>query len=286
MVSMVGLVFGAVLVNSTSLASAQEGREALRRGSQAWEGAEFQSAVELLSRGLDPSAGPRDSLWVAGVHMLADALIEQGATSLADVWLRWAVRLELNISVDSINFPPSVTHVFDAARTAVRRSGLDSGLVTITWEWSRSAGAATQGAIRVREGDVVLTAEVQGAGSLRAGADRTLPAGHYTVVAGATDHLPARIATEVLPGVTTVLDFKLEPSSGFLYVVSRPWGEAYLDGQRIGYTTIAALKVEAGSHRLLIERDGYVPFDTTITIQGDQRLRLGPIRLQQRTPSR
>ena len=286
MVSTVGLVFGAVLVSSTSLASAQEGREALRQGSEAWEGAEFQRAVELLGRGLDPSAGPRDSLWVAGIHMLADALIEQGATSLADVWLRWAVRLAPTLGVDSINFPPSVTHAFDAAHSAVRGGGLDTVVVTITWEWSRSAGSATQGAIRVREGRVVVTAEVQEVGSLRAGVDRTLPSGHYTVVARAADHLPARITTEVLPGVTTVLDFKLEPATGFLYVVSHPWGEAYLDGQRIGYTTIAALEVETGAHRLRIQRDGYVPFDTIVTIHGDQRLRLGPIQLRTRTPGR
>ncbi len=274
------VVLAALVNGGLSSASAQTGREALAQGTEAYDRAEFQTAVRLLSRGLDPMTGQQDSLWGAGIHMLADALIEQGAASLADVWIRWALRIAPEVNVDSINFPPAVTNAFLAARRAIGESSADSATASVAWEWSNTAGSPTRGAIRVTRGEALVTAELRGGGSVRAGEQRAVAAGVYLVVATATDYLPSQVTIEVLPGVTTVLDFELQPATGLLYVVSRPWGDVYLDGVRLGYTTLAARKVPVGPHRLRIQRDGYVPFDTTITIYGDQRLRLGPIQLR------
>ena len=274
----------ALVCGSASAAEGQQARDALQRGIEAYENAEFAQAVELLSRGLDPSAGTGDSLWVVGIHTLADALIEQGAASIADVWLRWALRLEPATPVDSINYPPAVTNAFLAARASIGDPTGGSAEAAASWEWGETPGGPDQGMLRVLGGDTPVTAEVQGVGTVAAGSDTSLPAGTYQITATAVDHLPADIAAEVLPGITTVLNFALQPSMGLLYVVSRPWGEVFLDDERIGYTIIAAQRVEAGIHRLRIVREGYVPIDTTITISGAQPLRLGPFMLRPRTP--
>ncbi len=209
----------AVLVSGgTSSSAVQEGREALVRGTEAYDRAEFQTAVRLLSRGLDPMTGPQDSLWGVGVHMLADALIEQGATSLADVWLRWALRVAPHVNVDSINFPPAVTNAFLAARRETGESSADSGTASVTWEWSNTAGSPTGGAIRVTSAQTLVTVVLRGGVSVRPGQQRAVAAGTYFVVANADDHLPSQLTIEVLPGVTTVLDFELRPAFELLYV--------------------------------------------------------------------
>jgi hypothetical protein len=263
--------------------AAQQGRAALQQGVAAYERAEFQTAVELLSSGLDPAAGPRDSLWGVGIHMLADALIEQGSTSLADVWLQWALRLEPGLSVDSINYPPAVSRAFLAASVIVGAQSFDTATASATWEWSDEAGSASEGSVRVLA-TPGASIDVRGVGAIPPGGERSLTPGTYVVTAVAPAAFPAEITTDVLPGVTTVIEFDLVASTGYLYVVSRPWGAVLLDGEPIGHTIIAAREVEAGSHRLRIERDGYLPFDTTFTIRVDQRLRLGPIVLRPRTP--
>lgn len=274
------VLLAAVLLSQALPLGAQGGRDALRQGSEAYDGAEFQRAIELLSSGLDPSEGPQDSLWRASVHMLADALIEQGAASLANVWLRWALRIDPRMNADSINFPPVVTNAFVAARSAVASAGVASEVALVTWEWSKGAGSGTQGSIRLQATLVRPIVEVRGAGTLTTGEQQRLSAGTYVLTATAADHLPAEITVEVLPGVTTVLSFDLEPSTGLLYVVSRPWGEVYLDGESIGRTIVAAREIDAGEHRVQILRDGYVPFDTTITVHGDQPFRIGSVRLE------
>ena len=270
---------GAVL----SPAVTQQGRVTLQQGVNAYERAEFQTAVELLSRGLDPAASPRDSLWGVGVHMLADALIEQGSASLADVWVRWALRLEPGLSVDSINYPPAVSRVFLAAGVSVGAQSFDTTAVRVAWEWSAEAGTASEGSVRIRAAAGVA-AEVRDVGAVPPGGERSVPPGTYVVTGVAAAAFPAEITAEVLPGVTTVIEFDLVASTGFLYVVSRPWAAVILDGDSIGFSIIAGREVESGSHRLRIEREGYMVFDTTFTIRADQRLRLGPIVLRPRTP--
>ncbi len=266
-------------------ARAQTGRQALIAGTQAYDLANFDSSIALLSRGLDPSASPRDSLWRTGVRELAYALLQRNEVSLAETWLKWALRLEPGLSPDSVNFPPTVWLAFDDAKTFVASNPVDTVVAHVTWQWSTAPAALTSGALVARSTGQALTARIENGEVLPVGAPKRMAPGSYTVVAMADGYQPARASVEVLPGVATQLALHLRRSPpGLLYVASRPWGTVYLDSARIGYTTIAARPVPPGVHRLRVERDGFAPFDTTFAIGPDQRLRLGPIRLQPRTP--
>jgi len=262
---------------------AQSPREALLHGHEAHNLAEFERAIPLLSLGLDPAAGPRDSLWVSGLHKLADALIENGQDSLAMVWLRWAAREAGAIPVDSINFPPLVVEALVRAKDFVHRASPDSAAVRVSYQWPTASAASPSGVVLVQLGRPSVSVRIEGGDSLHLGLATAIPAGSYTVLATADGYQPARAPVEILPGVTTVLAFTLAPVlPGLLYVASQPWGTLYLDGQPIGYTAIAAHRVLPGEHRLRIERQGFVPFDSTITVAQDERVRIGPIRLKAR----
>jgi hypothetical protein len=270
-----------LLLCSRQPLAAQTGREALLQGHQAYDFAEFDRAIGLLEVGLDPQAGPPDSLWVAGLHKLVHALIESGQESLAGIWLRWALRHVPDLAADSVNFPPSVVAAFRAAQGFVANSRLPA-LARAGWRWPAQPPGTGAGSLLMEAGAVAAAGRVEGGGFLAPGVPQTLAPGSYTVLATAEGYLPARATIEVLPGVTTILRFNLEPAAaGFLYVASRPWGVVSVNGQRIGYTTIAAYRLPAGTHRVRIERPGYVPFDTTVSVtERDQRLRLGTIELK------
>ncbi len=274
-----------VLLFSSSPATAQSGREALRQGHQAYDFAEFDRAIGLLQVGLDPNAGPRDTLWIGGLHKLAHVLIESGAEPLAGVWLRWALRLMPGLPIDTMNFPPSVLAAFRSAQRFVGNSP-QAEQVNISWRWPAQAPAGLIGSLAIEEGETRVAWRVEGGGSLFGSVPQRLPAGSYPVLAAPVGYEPVRTTVEVLPGVTTVLRFNPEAAPvGFLYVASRPWGVVFVNGQRAGYTTIAAYRLGPGTHRVRIERPGYLPFDTVVTVtQRDQRLRLGTIKLKPERP--
>jgi hypothetical protein len=273
----------AVASLTPSSGCAQAGRDSLAKGSAAYDVADYGVAARLLAAGLDPALVQRDSAWVAGLHKLAHSLLEMGKASAASTWLRWALRLEPGLKVDEVNFPPAVVAAFDSARAVARLPNLGDSLALTTWAWATSS-AESQGALRLRPSPVPVSVLVEGMGALAPGQDRRLPAGTYTILASADGYFPARVVREVLPGPTTVLQFYLKElpakNPGFIYVGATPWGTVYLDGQRIGYTTIAARSVRPGSHRLRIERVGYAAFDTTISVAPDERVRLGTVQLR------
>jgi len=272
-----------LLVLSHAVAEAQNGREALLLGTRAYDLADFDEAIGLLSRGVDPSGTPRDNVWVAGVQKLAHALLERGQQTLAETWLRWALRLEPAMSLDSVNFPPSVWVAFDRARTSLAAAGRDTSVAHVTWQWSPARAMSTAGSVVVRSAGPAISARLENGDSLRVGVPHVVIPGTYDILATAQGYEPARVAIEVLPGITTQVVFELKHTPpGFLYVASRPWATVYLDGQRIGYTTIAAHAVTAGIHHVHIEREGHASVDTTFSVNPEQRVRLGPIRLQPR----
>jgi len=283
------LICLAVAVLSSRGAPGQDARNLLRLGAQAYDFAEYDAARAFLVAGLNPAAGPRDSLWVASLHRLAHVLIEEKKDSLAALWLRWALRIKPNIAVDTVNFPPVVQDQFALARDFVAGGSSGDTLTETVWEWTiwesvRTRGESAQGAVRIERSGVSVSGFLAGIGPLPAGATQSLAAGSYTIEASAPDHFRIQVTREVLPGITTVVRFRLRGQSqqalGFLYAASAPWGSLFLDGERAGYTPAAARPVAVGSHRLRIERAGYAPFDTTITVGRDQRLRLGTIRLR------
>lgn len=270
----------------TREATGQDARNLLRLGSQAYDFGEYRMAAPLLAAGLNPAAGPRDSLWVASLHRLVHVLIEDRKDSLAAIWARWAARTHPGLVVDTLDFPPAVQDAFALAGASIAAGeGGRAGdtLTETSWEWARRPGEVTQGALRIERSGVPMSTFVEGVGPLAGEDAQPLAPGTYTIVASAPGYFRTRVKREVLPGVTTVLRFRLRGLStkalGFLYVGSAPWGAVQLDGERVGYTPVAAGPLAAGPHRLRIERVGYAPFDTVITVGRDQRLRLGTIRL-------
>jgi hypothetical protein len=263
--------------------AAQSGREALIQGTQAYDLADFDRAIMLLSQGLDPAASPRDSLWEVGVQKLAHALLERDQASLAETWLRWALRLEPQMVPDSVNFPPSIWLAFDRAKSLLPDTSPDTATVRRSWNWGAGSAATSGGWLLVRSSGPMITASIENGDLLSTGAPRSLEPGSYSILVTAVGYEPVRVTVEVLPGVSTQLLFSLRRiPPALLYVASQPWGTVYLDSVRIGYTMIAAHPVPVGTHRLRIERDGYTPFDTTIVVSGSQLVRLGPVRLEAR----
>jgi serine/threonine protein kinase len=73
-------------------------------------------------------------------------------------------------------------------------------------------------------------------------------------------------------------------SPGRLFVNATPWGQVFVDGQSIGNTPRANIQLPAGTHRLRIVREGYDPFERTITVGAGETVRLTDIVLVEHRP--
>jgi hypothetical protein len=149
--------------------------------------------------------------------------------------------------------------------------------VETTWRWGVPRDARARGSVRAfGAGRAVVSLTVVRIGVLEPSDSLALPSGSYQFQATAPGFLPATVTREVLPGVETILTFRLAPdAAGFLSVASQPWGIVVVDGQRLGYSPLVSLRLEAGPHRVRVQREGYAPVDTTITVTRDAHLRLG-----------
>jgi len=67
-------------------------------------------------------------------------------------------------------------------------------------------------------------------------------------------------------------------------VNATPWGQVYLDGVPIGNTPRVGVSVPAGTHQVRVERDGFVPFERTITVVANGDVRLTDIVLRELRP--
>src|SRR6058998_1228603 len=104
-------------------AAAQQGPALIREGIGAYNDFDPQRALPLLRRGVDPKAGPRDSLWALGVQYLAQILYEQGDEAGARAWIRWAVRFGTELKLDTLNLLSPVIAEFHSARDDACRAG-------------------------------------------------------------------------------------------------------------------------------------------------------------------
>jgi len=207
-----------------------------------------------------------------------------GEDSLAALWGRWAERLDPDMVVNDVDFTTSVVAVLEGAREFVEATPHDVMVVEIDFEWAAAAGDARRGRLRLDEADVPISGMVeQPRQYLTPGQGVAIDPGSYTVAVTAAGVLPTRFTAEVLPGVTTAVRLSLLPEdSGYLYVTSRPWAVVFVDGKRLGYTTIAGRRIAAGEHVLRIARDDLLPIDSTFTVAPNERVRVGPILLQPR----
>jgi hypothetical protein len=276
-------VLGSLLTAAGAVpAFGQTGREALIAGSDAADIFDYSTAARLLSRGLDPAAGSRDSTWVVGVHKLTESLLELREDSLAAIWGRWAARLEPEMQVNDVDFTTSVVSVLERARGFVEATPRDVLVVEIDFEWAAAAGEARRGRLRLEEAEVPISGMIEHPRQyLTPGQGVAIEPGSYTMAVTAAGVLPTRFTSEVLPGVTTAVRLSLLPEdAGYLYVTSRPWAVVYVDGKRIGYTTIASRRIAPGEHVFRVAREGLVPVDSTLSVAPNERVRIGPILLQ------
>jgi hypothetical protein len=99
---------------------------------------------------------------------------------------------------------------------------------------------------------------------------------------------PQRVAPPVampvtlppLPVITP--DTAGPPRPGTLFVSSAPWGSVTVDGNTVGNTPVVGMSLAAGPHRVRIVRDGFEPFDRTITVGPGEAVRLTGIVLSAR----
>lgn len=263
------------LVLAGAPAFAQTGRQALTAGTERYLLADYRGAVPLLSKGLDPKAGPPNQLWQQGVERLADMLLVLRQDSLAATWLRWAIRLAPDFDVDPELVPPAVVRAAASARAFVDATPHDRFVARATFEWPIAISAQAPGVVRLAPAIIPITARIGADQFVRGGESRRLPSGSYDVVVSAPGYLPARLTVEVLPGITTLVAVSLLPeTAGLLYVAARPWGTLFVDGQRVGYTSVAAHRVVPGRHVLRLEHEGRAARDTTIMVGERQAVRL------------
>jgi hypothetical protein len=245
---------------------AQTGRRALEAGNERYLLADYQSAVPLLSAGLDPAAG-MDDLWMRGVQRLADALLVTRQDSLAATWLRWAARLAPDFLVDEEVMPPAVARAGRDARAYVEATPPDRFGGVTTFQWLAVPRPAAEGTFRLAPADVPLSARIGSDQFVRGGESRRLPPGSYQVVVSAPGYLPSRLTAEVLPGVATIVAVSLLPeTAGFLHVTARPWAVLSIDGERIGFTPTAGHRLAPMNHAVRLERPSGQARDVPITV--------------------
>jgi hypothetical protein len=209
-----GLLVAAALVPAGLMAQ-QTRNERLAAAQQAYDAFDAARAADLLRSALDPTAGPQDSAWGRGVQLLAQILLDGGDTTQAAVWARWAFRLAPHMTVDTVTFLPEVVSLLRASRTAAAVASPGDPLTRTTWQWSAPGAPAGQGQIRVVAPNVNarVNALVHGVGLAQSGQTVAARAGTYSIEVAADGYLPTTVTREVLPGVTTVLQFNLTPVS-------------------------------------------------------------------------
>lgn len=72
--------------------------------------------------------------------------------------------------------------------------------------------------------------------------------------------------------------------TGKLFIAATPWAELSIDGRLVGNTPRANLEIPVGTHRLRLQRDGFLPYDTTIVVATGATIRITDIVLKAIAP--
>lgn len=200
------LLVGAFFV-LPSLAQAQSRSALLTQATAALDDFDAARAIRLARAALNPALGPLDSTWTRGVHMLTQVLIEEQQQPLAKTWAQWAMRLEPNLPIDSVNFLTSVVAALREARAAAAPTAGDAATRT-TYAWPVATSESNESRFRVATGASPMTVLVRGIGLVGA-QGLTLPPGTYELEISSSGFLPLRVTREALPGVTSEFAFTL-----------------------------------------------------------------------------
>jgi len=184
--------------------------ELIRSAMQAYDDFETETALGLLKVAVNPAVGATDSVWAAGIQLLAQMLIEEGQDSLANVWMRWAVRTAPTMRVDRVTYLPEVIDAYESARRLVGTGESGDGVTRTSWEWDAGFGEE-MGALELRATGMAtpISVEVVGVGPVGTGQPMRQRPSSYTVRASAEGFQDTEVTREVLPGIVTVLDFNL-----------------------------------------------------------------------------
>lgn len=92
---------------------------------------------------------------------------------------------------------------------------------------------------------------------------------------------PARTESEAT--VPPVLDGRDDEATlpGSLSVQTYPWGAVYVDDRFVGNSPLVRVRVSPGEHTIRIERAGYEPYVTTLSVRPGEALRLTGVVLEQ-----
>jgi hypothetical protein len=82
-----------------------------------------------------------------------------------------------------------------------------------------------------------------------------------------------RRAVEIKPGEMTVVNMALP--SGTLHINALPWAEVWIDGQRVGDTPLANVRVPIGSHQLVFRHPQLGERKQTVAVPADRPVRVG-----------
>jgi hypothetical protein len=206
-------VAGVLVLFAGRPAAAQDRAELIRQADQFYQNFQTEPALNNLKTALDPTRGQPDSIWAFGVHLLAQIYWEQGDTTLATSWLRWARRADAAMRVDASKFLPEVLAASEAARAWVRRTESEGDFVTDTrFEWPAGPRVQPTGSLFVENAGlgVPLRVLVQGRQVQEGRATTGLTPGSVEIQAAADGYLAVRVTREILPGVTTVVKFRLQ----------------------------------------------------------------------------
>lgn len=188
-------------------AGAQSRGDLLARATAALDDFDAPSAVRIARAALNPALGPLDSTWVRGVHLLTQVLIEEQQTERAKIWALWAMRLQPELPIDSVNFLTDVVAALRDARAAAVPTAGDVG-TRATYVWPVASATTDEARFRVASGGAAVTVLVRGIGLVGA-QGLVVPPGTYELEVSASGFLPLRVTREALPGVTSEFSFTL-----------------------------------------------------------------------------
>ncbi len=162
----------------------------------------------------------------------------------------------------AIGWPQLTRDFLGRAQAAVAAFGAgESGSEQVPLQWERldPIDPARQNPVLERP-ETTATAEVRSPGE-------------------ATTQPPVQAAAEPSPSAPQQT---VAVQAGTLVVNARPWGQLYVDGRLIGNTPLRNVRLSPGTHRVRVERDGYVPFERTVRVATGQVIRLTDIVLEPR----
>lgn len=197
---------GALLVLPACV-QAQSRVDLLRQASAALDDFDATRAIRLARAALNPALGPLDTTWTRGVHVLTQILVEEQQQPLAATWAQWAMRLQPEMRIDSVNFLASVAATLRAARAATVPSSGDAGTST-TYQWASATSTSNEARFRLAPGSAAVTMLVRGIGLVGA-QGLVVPPGTYEIEVSASGSLSTRVSREALPGVTSEFSFTL-----------------------------------------------------------------------------